>query len=205
MASAKKFAAPEQVKIELPALDIQTIKLTLIGDSALICHAWSEKAKKQMRDKQMKRAVDKKEAKDPKADFLASLYPLPGKKDSYGFPAVAFKSAAVNAARFSEGLKMTELRGALHIEGDLVPIEGKPTMREDMVRLNGMTADIRYRGQFEKWRAALVIRFNARMFTPEQIANLFNAAGFGVGIGEWRPERNGSFGRFHVASGKETR
>lgn len=203
MSAAKRGAAPEQIKVEIPALDIQVMKLTIIGDSALITHAWSEKAKKQMRDKQMKRAIQKKEAKSPEQDYKDSLYPMGNGK--YGFPAVGFKSAAVSAARHIEGLKMTELRGALHIVGDLVEIIGKPSMREDMVRVGMGVADIRYRGEFRTWKAILTIRFNARMLSPEQIANLFNAAGFGVGVGEWRPERNGSFGTFHVASGKEAR
>lgn len=201
MSAAKKGG--DAVKINLAAIDIQVLKLTLIGDSPLICHAWSEKAKSMMRDKQMGKARQKREVKSPEKDFKDSLYPMPGGK--FGFPAVGFKSAAVSAARHVEGLKMTELRGALHIMGDMVQIEGKPTVREDMVRVGMGAADIRYRGEFKTWKAHLTIRFNARMLTPEQIAGLFNAAGFGVGIGEWRPERNGSFGCFHVASGREAR
>jgi hypothetical protein len=192
-----------QVGITLPPMSLQTIKLTVIGDSALICHAWSTKAKKQMLDKQMKKAVEKKAAKSPEDDYRESLYPFPG--GGFGFPAVGFKSAMVSACRFAEGVKMTELRGALHIIGDMVKIEGEPRPREDMVRVGMGVADIRYRGEFPKWRAQLTITFNTSVISAEQIANLLNIAGFGVGVGEWRPERNGSFGRFHVASDKETR
>ncbi len=46
---------------------------------------------------------------------------------------------------------------------------------------------------------------NSGAISAEQIANLLNTAGFGVGIGEWRPEKNGSYGRFHVASTEEAR
>lgn len=192
--AAKKAAAPEQITI--PEIRIDTIRIKIVGDSALICHAWSEKAKKQMRDKQMKVAKGAKEAKDPKRDYEDSLYPHP--QGGYGFPAVGFKSSAVSACRYVEDLKMTELRGALHIVGDLVKIDGKPEMREDMVRIGMGTADIRYRGQFPKWSAELIVQFNSRVLSAAQIVNLFNNAGFGVGVGEWRPERNGSFGRFHV-------
>jgi hypothetical protein len=188
--------APKQITIDLPPIDLQTANLRVIGDSPLICHAWSAKAKKQMLDKQMKKAKVKKEAKDPEADFEESLYPLPG--GGYGFPAIAFKSAMVGACRFAEGVKMTELRGALHIIGEMIPIEGSPTGREDMVRVGMGTADIRFRGQFETWAAVLPIQFNANVISLEQITNLLRLAGFGVGVGEWRPERNGSYGRFHV-------
>lgn len=198
-----KASPSGQVGITLPPMSLQTIKLTVIGDSALICHAWSAKAKKQMLDKQMKKAVEKRAAKDPERDYEESLYHYPG--GGFGFPAVGFKAAMVSACRFADGVKMTELRGALHIIGDMVKIEGEPRPREDMVRVGMGVADIRYRGEFPKWRAQLTITFNASVISAEQIANLLNIAGFGVGVGEWRPERNGSFGRFHVASDKEAR
>ena len=36
-----------------------------------------------------------------------------------------------------------------------------------------------------------------------QILNLFNTAGFAVGVGEWRMEKDGQYGLFHVAKMKE--
>jgi hypothetical protein len=196
------------VAIELPRLNVQMLQITLIGDAPLICHAWSEKAKRLMLDKQMKKAKQGKEAKSPEADFMESLYWLTDKPAEpsfdvpadarFGFPAVGFKAAAVSACRFVDGVKMTEMRGAFHIMGDMVEIDGRPTPREDMVRVGMGTADIRYRGEFRDWSALINIRFNASALSAEQIVNLFNVAGFGVGVGEWRPERDGSFGLFHV-------
>jgi hypothetical protein len=112
---------------------------------------------------------------------------------------MAFKAAAVGACRFTDGLKMTEARGAFHVDGELAKIEGEPTMREDMVRVGMGTADIRYRGEFQSWRTTLEISYNADAISIGMIVNLFNLAGFGVGVGEWRPEKDGSYGRFHVA------
>lgn len=183
-------------EITLPKLNIQTIEIGLVGDSALICHAWSSKAKKGMLDKQMKKAKIAKEAKDPEQDFKESLYHLPGGK--HGFPAVAFKSAAVDACSHVEGVTKVEARGAFHIVGDMIEIEGKPTMREDMVRIGMGVADIRFRGEFKQWGCTLRVRFNANVLSAEQIVNLFNTAGFAIGVGEWRPQKDGSFGMFHV-------
>jgi hypothetical protein len=201
---AKKPAPAAQAEaITLPRIDIRTVHIRLIGDAPLICHAWSEKAKRQMLDKQMKKAKAAKEAKSPEQDYKDSLYHLPG--GGYGFPAIAFKAAAVGACRFVDGIKMTEARGAFHINAELVRINGAPTPREDMVRVGMGVADIRYRGQFEAWSADLAIRYNAGALSAEQIVNLFSAAGFGIGVGEWRPERGGSFGLFHVATEAEGR
>jgi len=185
--------------ITIPPIDVRTMEVTLIGDSPLISHRWSEKAKKEILDKQMKKAKTAKQAKDPQADYDASLYKLPD-GIGYGFPAVAFKASAVSACRFSEGIKMTEARGAFHIVGELVPLVGVPSIREDMVRVGMGVADIRHRAEFKAWRATLTVNYNASAFSPEQIVNLLNLAGFGVGVGEWRPEKDGSYGRFHVAT-----
>lgn len=192
----------EKVGIEIPKLNLATVQVLLIGDSPLIVHAWSPKAKEMMLAKQMKKAKQAKEAKDPEKDFLESLYPqIDGQ---HTFPAVGFKSAMVSACRFVENLKMTAARGAFHILGEYVKIDGTPTRREDMVRVGMGTADIRYRGEFKQWRALVEISHNESAISAAQIINLLNVAGFGVGVGEWRPERNGSYGRFHVATEKET-
>lgn len=198
----------QPLAISIPRITIEHIEIEIVGDSPLISHAWSEKAKRQMLDKQMKKAKAAKEAKDPVADFCESLYWISAKpakptekdvaKGVFGFPCVAFKSAAVGACRFSDGIKMTEARGAFHVVGELVVIDGTPTPREDMVRIAMGTADIRYRGEFKAWKAKLVVQYNTAALSPEQIVNLFNVAGFGVGVGEWRPEKDGSYGRFHV-------
>jgi len=190
------------VSIDLPVLNIQRIEVTLIGDTPLIMHKWSEKAKKEMLDKQMKKAKQAKEAKDPKRDFEDSIYKLDGGK--YGFPVIAFKAAAVTACTSIGGITKVAARQAFHIDGEFAEIEGsEPRMREDMVRVGMGTADIRFRGEFFPWFTTLSIAHNANVMSAEQILNMLNTAGFGVGIGEWRPEKDGQYGRFHVANEKE--
>jgi hypothetical protein len=176
---------------------VQTVHIEVVGTAPLICHRWSEKAKKQILDKQTRAASKAKQPKNPDKDFEDSLYPHPD--GGYGFPSVAFKAAAVRAGTYSD-MKMTFLRGAFHVSGELVRIAGQPSKREDMVRLQGKTADIRYRGEFKEWSASVPVQVNASVLSVEQIANLFLIAGFAVGVGEWRPERNGQYGRFELGS-----
>src|SRR4051812_17217727 len=104
MAKAEKT----NTAIVLPRMDIQKMTIRLVGDSPLICHKWSEKAKKEMLDKQMKRAKPAKDAKDPEKDYEDSLYPHPD--GGYGFPAVAFKAAAVDACSHVDGITKVEAR-----------------------------------------------------------------------------------------------
>lgn len=209
MAIAKK----EEVGITLPRLDLRLMEVTVVGDSPLIVHAWSAKSKREMLDKQMKKAKSAKEAKDPRADFESSLYRL---GDGYGFPSIGFKAAAVTACTSVAGITKVAARQAFHILGEdidvhgafegtkarvnLVRVEGgEPSMREDMVRVGMGTADLRYRGEFADWHARLLVRFNANVLSEEQLLNIINVAGFAVGVGEWRPEKDGMNGMFHVA------
>lgn len=188
--------APEPATLAIPPIEIKEYDITIVGDSELVVHAWSDKAKKEMLDKQMGKARGKKEPKDPQRDYEEAFYRLPDGRP--GFPAIGFKAAIVSAARQVEGLTMTFLRGAFHIAGELVPIEGAPRLREDMVRVGMGTADLRYRPGFPQWSAMLRVRLNRRAMTLEQLIHLINQAGFSVGVGEWRPEKDGAWGMFHV-------
>ena len=207
---ATKTKNPTEVVI--PALNRTQAQVKLVGDEPLISHAWSQKAKQEMLDKQMKKAKKAKEAKDPFMDFCHSMYWLDGipekpteakvAKARFGFPTIAFKAAAIGAGRFIKDLPMTFIKGMFFVPGELVEIECAegPTMREDMVRIGMGTADIRYRGQFHNWSVTLPIEFNEDICSLEQIINLLNVGGMCQGVGEWRPEKGGQFGRFHVAA-----
>lgn len=179
-----------------PTLQIKTAHVVLTGDSPLIMHRWSEKAKGEMRDKHAKKAKGGKEQRNPDAEFEASIYR--DENNHHAFPAVAFKACAVDACSFVDGMTKVEARGCFHINGDLVLIHGEPVMREDMVRVGMGSADLRYRAEFKSWRAEFPVRYNARAISLEQLANLFHIGGFAVGVGEWRPQKDGSFGMFHV-------
>lgn len=39
-----------ETEFDIPAIEISTFELTLVGDSPLIVHAWSEKAKREILD-----------------------------------------------------------------------------------------------------------------------------------------------------------
>jgi hypothetical protein len=207
---------------EIPPMRIGELAVTVIGDTALIVHAWSKKAKLEMLAKQMKvPQLGGREAKDPMQDFGESMYRLAD--GGYGFPSVAFKNAAVEACTSIQGVTKVAARQAFQILGEEIEIESafrldglpltarynmvrilgsEPEMREDMVRLGGITrkADIRYRAQFLPWYTTLRLRFNRGVLAEEQIASLIDTAGFAIGVGEWRPEKKGSNGCFHVAT-----
>lgn len=207
--------ATETTEVVIPAINVKTAEIHIVGDSPLIMHKRSEKAKKEILDKQMKKAKTKgHDAKDPVRDFIDSIYWLEGEPEEkteegfakaiqngarFCFPSVAFKASAV-AAGYRAGVtkNMVSMNAAFHIDGEFVEIVGVPQMREDMVRVGMGVADIRYRGEFPNWSATFTVKYNASAISPEQLVNLFNLGGFACGLGEWRPERGGQYGMFHV-------
>ena len=211
--------AKEKVEaIELPKPDFRHLKVRVVGDR-VVTHRFSEKAKKQMRDKTTKKATKGREPKDPQGEYVASLYWLdksgneisangdPAKhRTGFGIKSLAFKKAMVRAGKESLGMNMTFTRTAFHISGEFVRImtgdfkkPAIPKMREDVCPLPKGGADLRYRGEFLDWGAELNIRYNAAVISAEQIINLLIYAGFGVGVCEHRPEKNGNWGMFQVA------
>lgn len=208
--------------IEIRPIMTERVVIRIEGETPLIMHAWSEKAKRMMLGNQTGETKGKKkEPKKPVADFIESMYwltDMPTDKTEegfekaiaagarFGFPAVAFKSAAVSAAYRNGFTKdKVSIQGAIFILGNdegMVEIHSDPPiMREDMVRIGMGTADIRYRGEFRNWYADLTLMYNKNgPYSLENLVNMINAGGFSCGIGEMRPEKGGMNGMYHVAA-----
>jgi hypothetical protein len=198
-------------------------KVWLIGDTPLITHAWSEKAKREMLSKQVKATKSGKEARDPHADFVSSLYEI--SDGVYGFPATGVKNCILSAAHKDKGIARSGVMSALWVNADMVRVRpalagaacdmpmirifgSDPEMREDMVKIGSglnKTANLAYRAQFKIWAMHITGRLNPAVLTLEALAFLIQEAGLASGLGEWRNERKGMFGAFHMADVLEER
>ena len=195
-------------EIQLARIQRQVAVVTIEGTAPLIVHAWSQKAKQMMLAAQQGKKTPKV-AKDPDSDFEASQYRFAD--GGHGFPVMGFKAATVKggARAFGKSVKMTELRQGLVFLADGEGIDGmqltrlictEPKMREDMVRVGMGTADIRYRAEYADWSADLRVEFLPNLIDLGSIVALIDAGGSN-GVGEWRPEKNGSYGTFRVSDG----
>jgi hypothetical protein len=214
---------------------LKRFEFWIVGDSPLICHAWSEKHKREMLQKQVKAVRGSgREARDPEGDFVSSLYSMTDvteitevRRDDkgFGFPATGVKKALLSAAHKDKGIAKSVTQSSLWLNCEwtrvktaweaaictlpLVRIWGaEPVMREDMVRIGqGLkkTASLAYRAQFFPWAMRLNGRFNETELSGDALAFLIEASGLGVGLGEWRNERSGMFGSYHFATEIEER
>lgn len=217
-------------------------RVILEGDSPLLVHAWSEKAKRQMLEAQQdpdpkkgKGKTKKHDLREPFADFVNAAYwitdkpEVDGKPDAeqqklfeeawqkgakFGFPVIAFKKAAVMAV-WSAGLITSQpfMKRLFHVhavdgahvgssqELAIIKTDTPPEFCEDMVKVGPQkAADLRYRPAFRNWKTELEIELiETGTFTMEDIINAFELGGFMNGVGEWRIEKDGEFGCFHVA------
>ncbi len=61
--------------VSIKPLDIKLVPLRIVGDSSIIVHAWSEKAKKMMLANQTKETkTTAKPKRDPMDEFINSMY-----------------------------------------------------------------------------------------------------------------------------------
>jgi hypothetical protein len=191
-------------QIKLHPQNIREIRFSVIGTSPYIQHAWSSKGLNQMRMTAQERKKVPKVARDPEAEAKGAMYTLDGKP---AFPLLQIKAAMVNAAHKDIGLEKTMFKKSFFIPSDnperLIEMEcSEPIIREDIVRVGRGATDLRYRPEFQTWRVNVIAHYDADNLNAEDIINLVNRAGFGVGVGDWRPEKGGEFGRFKIDTTK---
>lgn len=190
--------------ITLQRIQREVAQIEIKGTAPLIVHRWSEKARQMMLDAQQGKK-NAKQPKDPDADYETSMYRF--EDGGHGFPVMAFKAATVKGGGrvFGKAVKMTELRQVFTFLADgigtdgtqLARIIGEPNMREDMVRVGMGTADIRFRAEYRDWSAILRIEYVPSVIDLGSVVALVDAGGTN-GVGEWRPEKSGSYGTYEV-------
>jgi len=195
-----KMAAAQRT-LEIAQPDLRSMVVTIKGITPLLCSNGAQ-AVPALEAAQTKVAKVAKEARNPEADFRASLYPL---GDGYGFPAAAISRALRDAStRFVDKYSGKIVAGGVRIQSaGLLPIVGsEPRMDTAHVVHGGRSHDLAYRAAFDQWEIEVPLVHNATSIPAQQVLTLFELAGFSVGIGAWRPERNGSYGMFKVSSVK---
>lgn len=208
MKKKAKASEPEnkESKLTIPPIKKSTAIVTIVGDSPLLVNKFSEKSKREMLEKQMKKAKGAKAERDPLAEVEAATYRLPNNK--YGIPASGIKNCAVSACKFIDGVPMTRAKGAFFVLEDadgLCEIKTKGVqVDERMVAIGPFgkkTKMARFRPRFDDWSCTFKVLYDPDLLSAEQLLNLYERAGFSVGLCEFRPEKSGSMGMFHVKRG----
>lgn len=181
----------------LYGLKIARLVVTVRGLTPLLVNRFPETAIEQIEASQTGSARMKKAPRNPEVEFNNTRYLDDKGRDC--LPAAAFKEAMVRAVSYIDGMAMTEARGAFFVDADLIPLRcSPPRMHKSRVVLNRKTTSIAYRACYDEWEADLPISYQENVITAEQLINIIELAGYAVGVGAWRPQCKGQFGRFEI-------
>jgi hypothetical protein len=189
--------------VTLPDYGLERFALRIKSQSPLIAHRFGPKAIAGMEGSQQRTAKGRT-ARDPIADFNDARYTRSDGRD--GFPLGGVAKAIVSAVmRNMDGIKGTEARAAFVLSSPDVDEDGtvplitlaEPVMRKDRVKV-GMTHSLAYRPMYRDWAIDFDVTLYTGAMSRQQFLLAVQMAGDFIGIGDWRPEKSGSFGRFNV-------
>ena len=122
-------------------------------------------------------------------------------------PCEAFTKAMVKAVagkKFGKVFATSAIKGAVFITEPYALIEdasGKPAAKYTIDRrpvVVGKARVLRCRPCWKPWRMRVALEIDTAILRPEQVEQSLCLAGRIVGIGDYRPEKGGGFGRFHA-------
>ncbi len=214
-----ELKTPTTKKLEINAPKFEIVEMEIRGTSPLVMHKFGSKVKEQMIKTQeagsQAQGKKKREPKDFDAVYRDAFHT--SKDGWHGIPCGAFRNAAISACR-TVGYKMTHAKLAFFIMADgfesddgtpLVRIYGTPKKHTAYARNDNGSVDIRIRPMWETWTAKLRVRFDADMFSAQDVANLVMRVGMQVGLLEGRPDSKNSagqgWGTFELVQGEESK
>jgi hypothetical protein len=203
---------PTNVVISPP--NFQVAKVKIVGVTPYVMNKMSSENRRKMMEKQEAGERSKKGAKRQPKDFNAVYEGAMhiAKAGWHGIPASSLRAAMISACRVV-GFQMTRAKLCVFVEADgiddddgqpLVRIHGKPRRRDMAVKLADGSTDIIARPFFDEWHAIVTLKWDADMFSAEDVLNLLSRAGQQVGVGAGRPDSKAStgmgWGTFRVES-----
>jgi hypothetical protein len=189
-------------------MEIHTRQVTfnIVGISPMIMHRFDQKAWRELllpapQKNRAEKAMTLKH--DPVAEFRGALYLSrnPDGPTAIHVPSGSFHNALGQAAIDIPGAAKSEIKRLTTVVDETVHLYGIPLLGCHMVRNSGINGapDVRTRPIFREWACSITFRFIADLVKEKQLASLMGAAGHIVGIGDWRGQKGGPFGRFRLA------
>jgi hypothetical protein len=197
-------ALPSKETIEIQEIHTGEIRFNILGESPMIMHRFSQKAWQELllpARKENRAALEGKLKHDPLAEFRGALYRNRDiEKSLFHIPNGSFKKAIGAAALDMPGAARTKIERLTNVVDVNINLFGTPELFFSMVRNSDMnhTPDVRSRPIFGRWACSITVSYVKGILTERAVANLLGAAGQIVGIGDWRPQKGGPYGKFRL-------
>lgn len=201
-------------KIVLQNIIPRMMEVTIVGDSDLYLNKMNDVTMRQLMDTQKNKA----KSVEPPNEWeiiITSMHWYNGKPTDFSKEGLE-KALKENAPCISNfGLKQsfgqtvvrcgvdkysTTFNANVNIKshGDLTPIKfAEHCIDEKLIQAKRGAPVLARLNRFSGWSATFTISYMENMFSAEQIVNIINLAGFGIGIGSGRTS---GFGRYHVGN-----
>lgn len=200
-------------ELHLDTFEFQTQQcdVCLLGTTPLIMHRMSEKARQELLLPAPKKNAAEKALilkHQPYDEYRASAYRF--RQDGPTrllFPGNGFKMAIASAALRMPGATKTEIGQLVQVPTVNVAVWGQPQIFSTFVRLanQNKTPDVRTRAVLPAWACKLSVRFPHPLLREPAVMKLLAGAGLFVGIGDWRPEKKGTYGTFEFCDPDDER
>ena len=198
--------------IEIKRIDVKQVTVKIVGDGDLILNKMNDVSTRQLTDQRKNKAKDM-EVPNEWEQIITALHWRDGKPTDFSEQGLidALKNNAPCITAF--GLKKsfgeavvrneidkfkTKFDPSVNIiaKGNLIPIKFTEHYIDEklMSPVRGKPVLVRM-NRFSGWSAEFTIQFTENVYSLEQIINIINLAGLGLGIGSGRTS---GYGRYHV-------
>lgn len=201
-----KAGSPKDAPLPTFEMNFGSVEFHLLGNSPLILHAFSAKAKRSLLMPTGRMTTAEKAANvkhNPHQEYIDSTYRQPGEDVATRlvFPTTGFKAAMSEAAIEYPGATSKTIDRLVWVEGEYVEIYGIPELHMDTVRMQDIakTPDIRTRAIVPHWGCKVKVRYAQPKVTGQVMLNLLQVAGMIIGIGDKRQGKGvGNHGQWNV-------
>lgn len=200
------------MNIEIKPFGVRTMNITIVGDGDLVLNKMNDVTAKQLTDARKDKA---KSTAKPNIweSIITSMHWYDGKPTDFSenglrtalqenkpcITAFALKKSFGDAVVRNEIDKYkTKFDAGVNIsaKGGLVPISYSEHFVDEKLMSPKKGAPVLVNlNRFTGWSATFTVNFMESVYSAEQIVNIINLAGFGLGIGSGR---SSGYGRYHV-------
>lgn len=200
--------------IELKPLGNKIMEITIVGDGDLILNKMNDVTTRVLTDQRKDKAKDNTKP-NMWEEIITSIHWYDGKPSEFTEESLIEALTTNKPCITIHGLKKSfgdavvrneidkyktkfEANVNLIAKGGLVPITFSEHFVDEKLMSPKKGAPVLvHLNRFSGWKATIQLSYMESVYSAEQIVNIVNLAGFGIGIGS---SRSAGYGRYHVES-----
>ena len=177
---------------------MKNVRVTVSGISPLLMNACILHGEKASKDLLPREQAEKKAYYDTKLGYYVP------KQWMYAAIMNAGKNFKIGKKQVTTG-SSSLLPGGCWIQEEIMPLKNKDFEVDSRPVVIPSTGGriMAHRPRFDEWEITFTLNIDETVFSTKMIREMIDTAGKSVGIGDFRPQRKGWFGRFVVNNWKE--